>query len=221
MYNHRIISFLFFSSTFFVLTLGGCLTIWAITALLSRASSGKGLDSAVAKDNGKPRATQDGASGKPRSLTDLQRHDLAERQAGQERAREAARQAGPRMQPYGATDAEETVLGHVKLEDEESKSGLSGAETSGDESAVVVKGEESGDEAAKGWEDVPAKKEDLDDDAETVGGSAATASLAGERASTRSFGTSVTSASTATSASDPSLRRRPSSRSVRSVKYED
>ena len=51
--------------------------------------------------------------------------------------------------------------------------------------------------------------------------SAATASLAGERASTRSFGTSITSASTATGASDPNLRRRPSSRSVRSIKYED
>ena len=170
MHNHRIISFLIFSGTFFVLTLGGCLTIWAISALFSRSGNAGDPASADAAREDKLTPSIGAASKAARSMTDLQKHDLAERQAGQERAREAARQAGPRMQSHSAADADETVLGHVKLEDEESKSGLSGAETSGDESAVVVKGEESIDEAARGWEDVPAKDEDVDDDAETVGG---------------------------------------------------
>jgi len=224
MYNHRIISFAVFTTAFIAATLVSALSLWAILALRSAVvsqpeqegktdSSYRGSISCDYTTASTEKTSTTAATGKSVSDTLSEADRRAEEEVAA-RQREARQFQGRRM----VMGEEESVLKGVKI-------GSSGIEDEG----VLVKTEEdieedegSTSDSASAWQElegqeaarVVKKEEEGDDDGATVAGSATSA---GDAASRLSFGPSVTTATSVTG-TNPSLRQRPSSRSLRSVK---
>lgn len=181
MYSHRIVSFVLFSSVFFLVTISTSILIWTIFTMHAShsilpkigASNFEPLDSSAI--NSEEDSKDDAKLEKTTAAEQMAEFDRLTEEQAADRRRESRLRAGHRM----INEDEETVLGHIPI----------GTPANEEEEAAMIKQDTDEEETAGSesptWQDLkddPAlqaiKKEENDDDnASTVGGVSVTESL--------------------------------------------